>query len=85
MHEVGAWIRHWRTTRRLSQAELAADAEISARHLSCLETGKARPSREMLLVLCSALDVPLADRNEALLAGGFAPAYRASRIRRSVR
>jgi transcriptional regulator with XRE-family HTH domain len=78
VHDVGSLLRHWRTNRRLSQQELANDAEISARHLSCLETGRSRPSREMLLVLSSALEIPLRERNTLLLAGGFAPAYRAT-------
>jgi transcriptional regulator with XRE-family HTH domain len=73
---VGTLLRRWRTTRRLSQEALAAHAEVSQRHLSWLETGRARPSREMVLVLASALDVPLRDRNALLLAAGFAPAYR---------
>ncbi len=76
MDDVGTLIRHWRTSRRLSQQALAEEAEISARHLSCLETGRARPSREMVLVLASALEVPLRDRNTLLLAAGYAPAYR---------
>ncbi len=74
--DLGDLLRHWRKQRRLSQQALAEDAEISTRHLSCLETGRARPSREMLLVLASALDVPLRERNTMLLAAGFAPAYR---------
>jgi transcriptional regulator with XRE-family HTH domain len=73
---VGGLVRHWRTQRRLSQADLADQAEVSARHLSCIERGRARPSREMVLVLASALDVPLRERNTLLRAAGFAPAYR---------
>lgn len=76
MGDVGALLRHWRTTRRLSQQALAEQAEISQRHLSWLENGRARPSREMVLVLASALDVPLRERNTLLLAAGHAPAYR---------
>lgn len=76
MDTVGTLLRHWRKHRRMSQQALAEDAEISTRHLSCLETGRARPSQEMVLVLASALDVPLRDRNTLLLAAGFAPAYR---------
>ena len=72
---VGPLIREWRQQRRMTQAELAEDAEISTRHLSCVENGKARPSREMVLVLCSALDMPLRQRNTVLEAAGFAPAY----------
>ena len=73
--QVGGLIRQWRQQRRLSQARLAYSAEVSPRHLSCLETGKSRPSRQMLLVLASALDVPLRERNVWLTAAGFAPAY----------
>jgi transcriptional regulator with XRE-family HTH domain len=69
-------LRRFRGARRVSQAALAADAEVSPRHLSFLETGKAKPSREMVLVLGSALDLPLRDRNLLLQAAGFAPAYR---------
>lgn len=72
---VGPMIREWRQTRRMTQAELAEDAEVSTRHLSCVENGKAQPSREMVLVLCSALDMPLRQRNAVLEAAGFAPAY----------
>lgn len=76
MEHVGGLLRHWRTKRRLSQQQLAFDAEVSPRHLSCLETGKSKPSREMVLVLTSALDMPLRERNAVLQAAGFAPAYR---------
>ncbi len=72
---VGDLLRGWRQRRRLSQLDLALDAGVSARHLSFLETGRARPSREMLLRLAERLDVPLRERNELLLAAGFAPAY----------
>ncbi len=71
----GSLLRGHRLARRRSQEELAADAEISTRHLSCLETGKAQPSRTMVLVLGSALDLPLRDRNALLGAAGFTPAY----------
>lgn len=71
----GALLRTWRSRRRLSQLELAHRAEVSARHLSFLETGRARPSREMVLHLAEELDVPLRERNPMLLAAGFAPAY----------
>ena len=60
---VGAQIRHWRARRRLSQLELALEADVSTRHLSCLETGRAAPSREMILRLARPLDVPLRERN----------------------
>jgi transcriptional regulator with XRE-family HTH domain len=72
---VGALLRQWRERRRLSQLELALQADISARHLSFLETGRSRPSSEMILRLTAELEVPLRDRNRLLLAGGYAPAY----------
>ncbi len=74
----GSLIRSLRVARRLSQEQLADRAEISTRHLSCLETGRARPSHTMLLVLGSAMDLPLRVRNNLLVAGGFAPAYQDS-------
>lgn len=72
---VGALLRQWRQRRRLSQLDLAGDAEISTRHLSFLETGRASPSREMLLRLAEWLDVPLRERNAMLLAAGYAPVF----------
>src|SRR5919106_4150892 len=72
---LGTLLRDWRQRRRLSQLDLALEAGVSARHLSFLETGRARPSREMVLHLSEQLDVPLRDRNHLLLAAGFAPAY----------
>ncbi|MGH8998107.1 MAG: helix-turn-helix domain-containing protein [Acidimicrobiia bacterium] len=71
----GELLRGWRMRRRLSQLQLAVDAEISSRHLSFLETGRAKPSREMVIHLAEHLDVPLRERNPLLLAAGFAPAY----------
>ncbi|MBT9553538.1 MAG: helix-turn-helix transcriptional regulator [Hydrogenophaga sp.] len=73
---VGDHLRHWRQLRRLSQLDLAADAELSTRHLSCVETGKASPSRELVLRLCERLAVPLRERNAWLVAAGYAPMYR---------
>ncbi len=73
---IGMLIRQWRQRRRLSQLELAADADISTRHLSFLETGRSSPSREMVLRLAERLDVPLRERNRMLVAAGFAPMYR---------
>ena len=67
---VGPLLRRWRESRHLSQLELALDAEVSARHISFLETGRAEPSREMLLTLSNVLDVPLRERNFLLLAAG---------------
>jgi transcriptional regulator with XRE-family HTH domain len=74
-HGVGTQIRDWRQRRRRSQLDLALDAEISARHLSFLETGRSRPSREMVLRLAEKLDIPLRERNELLVAAGFAPVF----------
>ena len=72
----GVLLRRWRGVRRLSQLDLSLDAEISMRHLSCVETGRAQPSREMVLRLAEALLVPLRERNALLLAAGYAPLYR---------
>ena len=72
----GLLLRRWRAVRRVSQLHLALDADISTRHLSCVETGRARPSREMVLRLAEALQVPLRERNALLLAAGYAPLYR---------
>lgn len=71
----GQLLREWRNARRLSQQNLALTADVSARHLSCLETGKARPGRETVARLADALEVPLRERNTLLLAAGFAPLY----------
>jgi transcriptional regulator with XRE-family HTH domain len=72
---VGDHLREWRQRRHLSQLDLAGDAEISARHLSFVETGRAAPSRDMVLKLAERLDVPLRERNVLLVAAGFAPAF----------
>jgi transcriptional regulator with XRE-family HTH domain len=72
---IGRLLRQWRAQRGLSQLDLSGEAGISARHLSFVETGRAQPSREMVLLLSRALDVPLRDRNELLLAAGYAPVY----------
>jgi transcriptional regulator with XRE-family HTH domain len=72
---VGQLLRGWRDRRRLSQMELALDADVSTRHLSFVETGRSQPSREMIVRLAEHLDVPLRERNELLLAAGYAPAY----------
>ena len=76
----GQHLRRWRQQRRLSQLGLALDAGLSARHLSCLETGRALPSREMVLRLVDRLAVPLRERNAALVAAGFAPLYPEHRL-----
>jgi transcriptional regulator with XRE-family HTH domain len=73
---VGALLRDWRQRRRMSQLDLACAAEVSTRHLSFVETGRALPSREMLMRLSERLSVPLRERNALLLAAGFAPLYR---------
>jgi transcriptional regulator with XRE-family HTH domain len=73
--QFGAHLREWRQRRRMSQLDLALEAEISARHLSFVETGKSQPSREMVLRLAEQLDVPLRERNVLLSAAGFAPVF----------
>jgi transcriptional regulator with XRE-family HTH domain len=73
--EVGELLRQWRARRRLSQLELAGRAEVSTRHLSFVETGRSAPSRQMILHLAEQLDVPLRERNQLLLAAGYAPVY----------
>jgi transcriptional regulator with XRE-family HTH domain len=73
--DFAAALRYWRTKRGFSQLRLSADSGISQRHLSFLESGRAQPSRDMILKLGIALDVPLRQRNVMLLAAGFAPAY----------
>ena len=72
---VGEQIRHWRTHRRMSQLDLAGEAEISTRHLSYVETGRSLPSRAMLLHLAERLEIPLRERNALLTAAGYAPMY----------
>jgi transcriptional regulator with XRE-family HTH domain len=72
---IGGHLREWRQRRRLSQLDLAGDAEISARHLSFVETGRAATSRDMVLKLAERLNVPLRERNVLLVAAGFAPAF----------
>jgi transcriptional regulator with XRE-family HTH domain len=72
---VGDHLREWRQRRRLSQLDLALDAEISTRHLSFVETGRAQPSREMIVRLAEQLEVPLRERNVLLTAAGFAPMF----------
>ncbi|RKN53282.1 XRE family transcriptional regulator [Micromonospora costi] len=75
MHTVGEQLRRWRHRRGLSQLDLSIAADVSARHVSLVETGKSKPSAEMILRLADQLHVPLRDRNRLLLAGGFAPRY----------
>ena len=73
---IGQHIRNWRQRRRLSQQGLAQEAAVSTRHLSFIETGRAEPSREMVLRLAERLDIPLRERNALLVAAGYAPMYR---------
>jgi transcriptional regulator with XRE-family HTH domain len=73
---VGGLLKDWRHRRRRSQLDLAVEADVSPRHLSFVETGRSKPSRELLLHLAEHLDVPLRDRNTLLLAAGYAPVYR---------
>src|SRR5690349_20211765 len=75
---IGPQLRAWRMSRRVSQEQLAARAGVSSRHLSFVENGRSQPSRDMVLALAGALDVPLRDRNALLTAAGFAAAYRSS-------
>ncbi|MEZ5429009.1 MAG: helix-turn-helix transcriptional regulator [Pyrinomonadaceae bacterium] len=75
---TGKLLKYWRNVRRKSQLDLALDAEISQRHLSFIESGRSNPSREMILTLAVALDVPFRERNDLLTAAGFAPVYRES-------
>ena len=72
---AGPLLRRWRESRHLSQLELALEAAVSARHISFLETGRAEPSKTMLLTLANVLDIPLRERNFLLLAAGYAPVY----------
>jgi transcriptional regulator with XRE-family HTH domain len=72
---VGRLLQHWRGVRRMSQLALAVEAGVTPRHVSFVESGRATPSREMVLVLARTLDVPLRERNQMLLAAGYAPIY----------
>jgi transcriptional regulator with XRE-family HTH domain len=77
---AGDYLREWRQRRRLSQLDLALEAEISTRHLSFMETGRSVPSREMVLRLSERLDMPLRERNALLVAAGYAPVYSERRL-----
>ncbi|MFB4277649.1 helix-turn-helix domain-containing protein [Nonomuraea sp. MTCD27] len=77
-HPLGYLLRYWRQARRMSQLALAHHAQVSPRHLSFIESGRSAPSREMVITLAGALQVPLRERNDLLLAAGYAPAYRES-------
>src|SRR5262244_1848210 len=72
---VGALLKEWRERRKLTQRDVATRSAVSTRHLSFVETGRARPSREMVLHLAERLDVPLRERNRLLLAAGYAPVF----------
>jgi transcriptional regulator with XRE-family HTH domain len=76
----GSLLRQWRTARRMSQQQLAIESEVSTRHISYVENGKSSPSREMVLILASALDLPLRERNSLLSSAGFAPVYRETNL-----
>jgi transcriptional regulator with XRE-family HTH domain len=76
LRPFGEHLRAWRQRRRMSQLDLASEADISTRHLSFVETGRSAPSREMVLRLAERLDIPLRERNSLLVAAGYAPLYR---------
>lgn len=77
---VGLLLREWRAARRLSQMDLALDAGLSTRHLSCIETGKAQPSRDVLARIADTLEMTLRERNALLVAAGYAPRYAESAL-----
>src|SRR4051795_11023203 len=77
---IGELLRHWRSVRGKSQLALAGDASTTARYVSFVETGRAQPSRRMVVRLARALDVPLRERNALLLAAGYAPLYTAGKL-----
>ncbi len=74
--QIGPLLRHWRATRRMSQLDLALEANVSTRHVSFVETGRSQPSRQMVLAFAEALAIPTRERNALLLAAGYAPLYR---------
>ena len=73
--QIGPLLKTWRTKRHLSQLDLALEADVSTRHLSFVETGRSRPSEQMVLHLAEQLEVPLSERNRLLLAAGYAPVF----------
>jgi len=77
---AGVLLRQWRTRRELSQLELSSTTGVSARHLSFIETGRARPSRDLVLMLSAHLEVPIRDRNQLLVAAGYAPDFDAAPV-----
>ena len=80
VNTFGEILRHWRTARRMSQLNLGLEAQVSTRHISFIETGRANPSREMILMLANVLGIPLRERNALFLAAGFAPVYRETNL-----
>lgn len=78
--DFGDLLRHWRRVRGKSQLDLAGDARTTARYVSFVETGRSQPSRQMVIRLARALDVPLRERNGLLLSAGYAPLYAASKL-----
>ena len=76
----GSLLQYWRKSRHLSQLALATEADVSPRHVCFVETGRAAPSREMVLLLAEALRIPLRERNTLLLAAGFAPMFNESSL-----
>src|ERR1700724_66342 len=80
VRSVGDHLREWRQRRRMSQLDLACEADISTKHLSFLETGRSTPSRDMVLHLAERLDVPLRARNALLNAAGYASAFSERRL-----
>lgn len=78
--QVGAQLKSWRERRRLTQMGLSSAAGVSTRHLSFIETGRSKPSKDMIILLSECLEVPLRQRNTLLLAGGHAPAYSESAL-----
>ena len=74
-HELGELLRHWRAVRGMSQLDLASEARTTPRYVSFVETGRAQPSRQMVVRLARTLDIPLRERNDLLLAAGYAPLY----------
>src|SRR6187399_2622606 len=80
VRSVGDHLREWRQRRRMSQLQLACEAEISARHLSFLETGRSTPSREMILHLAEQLQIPARERNVLLITAGYAPIFPERRL-----
>src|SRR4051812_5321667 len=79
---VGVILREWRSARRVSQLELALEADVSTRHLSCVETGKSQPSREMIARLATALAMPLREMNALLIAAGYTPGFPETPLRK---